>query len=77
MITLVLDANGKLPSGVLLGNFLWPGKYHECTDILVSRKKNESDGFHGMYCVAQWNISVPAKVIISVCPYLIFNVFFY
>ena len=29
----MLDAWGKVPAGLLLGNLLWTGSYHECMDI--------------------------------------------
>ncbi|XP_054718187.1 nose resistant to fluoxetine protein 6-like isoform X2 [Uloborus diversus] len=54
----LLDSYGKVPSGVLLGDFMWIGKYNECLD--VSSSENETDdGFHGMYCLAEWNVTLP------------------
>ncbi|XP_015911602.2 nose resistant to fluoxetine protein 6 [Parasteatoda tepidariorum] len=56
----MLDAIGKMPSGALLGNFLWMGKYQECVDVQMPRSNNDlNGGIHGTYCVAIWNITTP------------------
>lgn len=36
----MLDAIGKLPSGLMLGNMHWPGMYGECLEI--SSKESET-----------------------------------
>jgi hypothetical protein len=48
----VLDAQAKIPSGVLNGNFLWPGNYEQCLSVRALGAKNESL-FRGKYCSAQ------------------------
>ncbi|XP_055939748.1 nose resistant to fluoxetine protein 6-like [Argiope bruennichi] len=58
----MLDANGKVPSGTLLGNFLWMGKYKECLDVHFTAKENDSlSNINGVYCVATWNVTAPSN----------------
>ncbi|ELT93753.1 hypothetical protein CAPTEDRAFT_227362 [Capitella teleta] len=48
----MLDAQAKIPSGVLNGNFLWLGNYEQCLSVRALGAKNESL-FRGKYCSAQ------------------------
>ncbi|ELT93751.1 hypothetical protein CAPTEDRAFT_212250 [Capitella teleta] len=48
----MLDAQAKIPSGVLNGNFLWLGNYEQCLSVRALGVKNESL-FRGKYCSAQ------------------------
>ena len=52
---LVLDAFGKLPSGVVQGDFQWIGSYDECNSIRHSpmshRSGNHSRTIEGKYCM--------------------------
>ncbi|GIY31846.1 nose resistant to fluoxetine protein 6 [Caerostris darwini] len=58
----LLDANGKVPSGALLGNFLWMGKYQECLDVHAPASENGSHrDVDGVYCVATWNVTPPSN----------------
>ncbi|XP_035216417.1 nose resistant to fluoxetine protein 6-like isoform X2 [Stegodyphus dumicola] len=59
MLITVLDADGKIPSGIFLGNLLWMGNYDECLSVHTSYVVNASEGFSGLYCISEWNISVP------------------
>ncbi|GBM05327.1 Nose resistant to fluoxetine protein 6 [Araneus ventricosus] len=58
----MLDANGKVPSGTLLGNFLWMGKYQECLDVHIPARENETrTDIDGIYCVATWKVTPPSN----------------
>lgn len=46
-ILLVLDANAKLPSGILSGNINQFGDFDECLSI-----DGPNDEFQGQYCLA-------------------------
>ncbi|XP_064599084.1 nose resistant to fluoxetine protein 6-like [Liolophura sinensis] len=52
----MLDAAGKLPSGVLLGNIVWRGSYEQCVNVTavlydnITAKTNPKYPFRGRYC---------------------------
>ncbi|KFM77268.1 hypothetical protein X975_11191, partial [Stegodyphus mimosarum] len=35
------------------------GNYDECLSVHASSVANASQGFSGLYCISEWNISVP------------------
>ncbi|KAK6039213.1 hypothetical protein COOONC_23283 [Cooperia oncophora] len=47
----VLDAMGKVPSGITGGNNLWVGSWHTCRKIHVV-KNNQGQKWNGQYCMA-------------------------
>ena len=57
-LSTVLDAGGKLPPGVLEGNFNWLGAYDECVKIVAQVSNPETNStalekiFGGRYCTA-------------------------
>lgn len=67
-VNAVLDATGKLPPGVLQGNFNWLGSYDQCVKIsaeLPVYKNGTQIGtdkaFGGRYCSA--SIPIPIKMV--------------
>ncbi|XP_064616859.1 LOW QUALITY PROTEIN: nose resistant to fluoxetine protein 6-like [Liolophura sinensis] len=63
----MVDAQGKLPSGVLEGDLRWPGSYEQCLNITAYTNvsgQGEEELFRGKYCVAtihKGNQSLPAQ----------------
>jgi hypothetical protein len=51
----VADATGKIPAGVLEGNFLNLGNMDEC---LAAKADEDSGMFTGKYCLANFRIPV-------------------
>eukprot|EP00914_Ancora_sagittata_P010957 GHVO01021415.1.p1 GENE.GHVO01021415.1~~GHVO01021415.1.p1 ORF type:complete len:739 (+),score=18.62 GHVO01021415.1:50-2218(+) len=47
----MLDAQAKIPSGVMNGNFLWMGNYEQCLSVRAFEAKEYL--FRGKYCTAQ------------------------
>ena len=50
-----MDAVGKLPSGVALGNVVWLGSFAQCMNVTATEKQtgnNTKDLFQGQYCLA-------------------------
>nr|CDJ90705.1 Hypothetical protein CBG06590 [Haemonchus contortus] len=47
----VLDAMGKVPSGITAGNNLWVGSWHTCRKIHVV-KNSQGQKWNGQYCMA-------------------------
>jgi Nose resistant-to-fluoxetine protein, N-terminal domain len=56
VIFAVIDANAKLPSGVLNGNLNQLGDFDQCLNVISSNKK-----FKGQYCLASIQLSLPKK----------------
>ncbi|XP_067118598.1 nose resistant to fluoxetine protein 6-like [Centruroides vittatus] len=57
----MLDATGKLPSGLLKGNLLWLGDFKQCRNVTVPLKvigNFNFGGFKGEYCYFTWTISL-------------------
>ncbi|VDL82192.1 unnamed protein product [Nippostrongylus brasiliensis] len=50
-VSLVLDAMGKVPSGITAGNNLWVGSWNTCRKIHVV-KNNQGQKWNGQYCMA-------------------------
>ncbi|KAK3084177.1 hypothetical protein FSP39_009594, partial [Pinctada imbricata] len=48
---LVLDAEGKPPSGIMGGNLFWPGDYYQCLSVKSPLSPNETHAFQGRYCI--------------------------
>ncbi|XP_033728064.1 uncharacterized protein LOC117314531 [Pecten maximus] len=55
----MIDASGKIPSGLLEGNMVWPGSYDECLNVNVDGK------FDGQYCTATLSL---ASILGSIFP---------
>ena len=49
----MIDASGKLPSRVGLGNFNWLGSYAECVAIHADL---QNDTFNGQMCTISLNM---------------------
>uniref|UniRef100_T1J952 Nose resistant-to-fluoxetine protein N-terminal domain-containing protein n=1 Tax=Strigamia maritima TaxID=126957 RepID=T1J952_STRMM len=55
----MLDAYGKIGSGISQGNFIWPGSFSVCNDVTQGPPYvNSSKPFHGQYC---WVIATVSK----------------
>lgn len=55
----MLDAAGKLPSGLLQGNFYWMGDFKECRNVTVPEEVIDGirlGGFNGEYCYITWDL---------------------
>ncbi|KAK3607215.1 hypothetical protein CHS0354_031713 [Potamilus streckersoni] len=58
----VIDAAGKLGSGILDGNLNWPGSYDECINtqaVVYANKSWPSYPFSGKYCMVGIQIRSP------------------
>lgn len=53
---LVIDANAKLPSGILNGNLNQLGDFDECLSVVA-----RNNDFHGKYCLVNVQLSLPKK----------------
>lgn len=53
-----LDAAAKLPYGLLQGQWLWTGDYHECINIQSPFNTHTNHTFHGTYFSAAMNLQV-------------------
>ncbi|XP_072014771.1 O-acyltransferase like protein-like [Amphiura filiformis] len=63
----MLDAAGKLQSGIMDGNFLWTGRYDQCLDVKASLPQRD---FNGRYCLTILTASKPTvipNIDLSVC----------
>lgn len=52
----MIDANAKLPSGILSGNINQLGDFDECLSVVA-----RNNDFRGQYCLASAQLSVPRK----------------
>ena len=55
----MFDASGKLPPGVLTGNWKWLGNYKEC--------RSTSYGFRSHYCPVMWSQPAPEVCLSLYC----------
>ena len=54
----VIDAWGKIESGILEGNSRWLGNFDECLNITAGPDESLADGFKTRYC----STSIPSPV---------------
>jgi hypothetical protein len=61
----LMDANAKLPSGILRGNINQLGDYDQCLDIATKIKVTEDQSirFRGKYCLAHIEIQAKDEVL--------------
>ena len=59
-----MDSYGKLPSGVLDGNFFWPGSYDQCRSIEAPQLPNAEQHLNGQYCLVHIS-KKPASIVVS------------
>ncbi|KAB0798817.1 hypothetical protein PPYR_06697 [Photinus pyralis] len=57
----MLDAHGKIPSGILDGNFFELGSFDECINI------DEGHLLAGKYCIGKFALSDTSKISIGIC----------
>ncbi len=66
----VVDAMGKLPSGVLQGDVTWLGSFSACRSIHIpapNQSSNATDLFKGQYCLTKiGNRSDPLLAFVSI-----------
>ncbi|CAI4221996.1 unnamed protein product [Auanema sp. JU1783] len=63
----VLDAQGKIPSGILGGNNLWIGSWNTCRKVHVV-KNNQGQYWNGQYCmthIAAYDSKNPLKSFVN------------
>ncbi|KAH9511887.1 hypothetical protein DERF_010311 [Dermatophagoides farinae] len=67
LVKIVLDAAGKIPSGLLEGTLSSVGDYNQCLEIKSPRSQNENlKQFRGKYCFARPIVPHPrGKIIIN------------
>jgi len=56
LFLIVLDASGKLSSGILLGNTLWVGTYSECIGVSSKQsqaQQEDNSTILGEYCLVK------------------------
>lgn len=63
-----IDADAKIPSGILQGQWQWTGDYHECINIESPFNIHTNHNFKGKYYTARIDSSlIPSGIAIGVC----------
>lgn len=65
LLLTVLDAEGKIPSGVMEGHVAWYGDYTECQSIKSNPANTTIPQIHGRHCLLFMSTKSPAPITVS------------